>query len=311
MLKYIGKRILWMIPILLGVTILVFTIMYFTPGDPATNALGMDASEESIQEFNERYGLNDPYIVRLGNYLKDTFLKLDFGTSYMNGTSVSQQILSRLPYTMIITYAGIVLSVILGIPLGIIAATHQNTWKDSAAMVISLFCASMPSFWFALILIMFFALRLGWLPTVGVQTWTGYILPTISIGIGGAAGIARQTRSSMLEVIRQDYVTTARAKGVKERSVIYGHCLRNAMIPILTIIGAQMAALVGNSLVCETIFSIPGIGSYMITGVNQRDYPVVLGCVVVLAFIFSATILVLDILYTVVDPRLKTMFGKK
>lgn len=311
MLKYVAKRILWLIPVLLGVTILVYTIMYFTPGNPAMSALGAGATEEEILEFNIRHGLDGGYARRLGNYMSSVFLHFDFGTSYMNESSVGSQILSRLPYTLLISYIGVALSLLIGIPLGVAAATHQNTWIDNLTMVLAMFCASMPSFWFALILVMIFSLKLGILPSIGADSWVCYIMPCISIGVGGAAGIARQTRSSMLEVIRQDYVTTARAKGQKEQKVITAHCLRNGMIPVLTVVGGNMAALVGNSLVCETIFSIPGIGSYMITGVNQRDMPVVLGCVIVLAFIFSLTMLVLDLLYTVVDPRLKTMFATK
>lgn len=311
MLKYVAKRILWLIPVLLGVTLLVFMIMYFTPGNPAMSALGAGATEEEILDFNMRHGLDGGYLKRLGTYMTSVFLHFDFGTSYMNESSVGGQIISRLPYTLLISYIGVALSLLIGIPLGVAAATHQNTWIDNLTMVLAMFCASMPSFWFALILVMFFSLRLGILPSIGAESWVCYIMPCLSIGVGGAAGIARQTRSSMLEVIRQDYVTTARAKGQKENKVVTSHCLRNGMIPVLTVVGSNMAALVGNSLVCETIFSIPGIGSYMITGVNQRDMPVVLGCVIVLAFIFSLTMLVLDLLYTVVDPRLKTMFAAK
>lgn len=311
MLKYVVKRILWLIPVLLGVTVLVYTIMYFTPGDPAVNALGNGATEEEIMNFNLNHGLDGSYATRLLRYMKNVFLHFDFGTSYMNQSSVSAQIIARLPYTLLVSYIGVVISLIVGIPLGVAAATHQNTWIDSLSMVLSMFCASMPSFWFALILVMFFSLRLGWLPSIGTDSWLCYIMPCLSIGVGGAAGIARQTRSSMLEVIHQDYVVTARAKGQKENKVITRHCLRNGMIPVLTVVGSSMAALVGNSLICETIFSIPGVGSYMITGVNQRDMPVVLGCVIVLAFIFSLTMLACDLLYTVIDPRLKTMFASK
>ena len=307
MLKYVIKRILWLIPVLLGVTILVYTIMYFTPGDPAVNALGNGATEEEIMNFNVNHGLEGNYITRLLRYMKNVFLHFDFGTSYMNQSSVSAQIMARL----LVSYIGVAISLLVGIPLGVAAATHQNTWIDSLSMVLSMFCVSMPVFWFALILVMMFSLRLGWLPSIGTDSWLCYIMPCMSIGVGGAAGIARQTRSSMLEVIHQDYVVTARAKGQKENKVITKHCLRNGMIPVLTVVGGSMAALVGNSLVCETIFSIPGVGSYMITGVNQRDMPVVLGCVIVLAFLFSLTMLVCDLLYTVIDPRLKTMFVSK
>ncbi len=261
--------------------------------------------------FNVNHGLEGNYITRLLRYMKNVFLHFDFGTSYMNQSSVSAQIMARLPYTLLVSYIGVAISLLVGIPLGVAAATHQNTWIDSLSMVLSMFCASMPVFWFALILVMMFSLRLGWLPSIGTDSWLCYIMPCMSIGVGGAAGIARQTRSSMLEVIHQDYVVTARAKGQKENKVITKHCLRNGMIPVLTVVGGSMAALVGNSLVCETIFSIPGVGSYMITGVNQRDMPVVLGCVIVLAFLFSLTMLVCDLLYTVIDPRLKTMFVSK
>lgn len=307
MTRFLIKRILWLIPVLLGVYVLVFSVLYLCPGDPATFVLGTDATQEELDVFRHEYGLDQTYIVRLVNSMKATFLDFDFGKSYITGGSVGDQLKVRLPYTLLISYIGIALAVLIGIPLGIIAATNQNTWKDSLAILVSLFATSMPSFWFALILVMYFGLKLRILPTIGVESWKGYIIPCVATAIGGAAGIARQTRSSMLEVIRQDYIVTARAKGQKEFKVIGYHGLKNALIPVITIVGSNMAALVGNSLICENIFSIPGIGAYLISGVNRRDFPVVLGCVVVLCLIFSLTMLVLDIIYAVVDPRLRSI----
>ena len=305
MAKYILKRILWMIPIIIGVIFLVFTLMYFTPGDPARNALGMTATEEAIEAWNAEHGLDQGFWVRLFNYYKG-ILHFDFGTSYTNGVSIAGEILSRFPYTILVGMLTLVIAVAVGIPTGVLAATHQNTWIDNLCMAGTMFFTAMPGFWFCLVMVMFFSLRLGWTPVSGYETWRHYIIPCVAMGVGCSAGIARQTRSSMLEVIRQDYVTTARAKGQKERNITYNHCLRNGMIPILTVIGGFLAFLISGSLVSEQIFSIPGMGVYMFKGIQQKDVPVVLGCTVVIAIYFCVIMLVTDIVYTIVDPRMKT-----
>ncbi len=308
MARFITKRILWLIPVILGVTFFVFTIMYFTPGDPVRLMLGANATEQQIQLQRDELGLNDPFLVRFGNYLKDTFVHFDLGNSYQTKQSVIEQIFLRFPYTLRIALISVLLAALIGIPVGVIAATHQYSWKDNLSMFGSLFCVSMPGFWFALILVMVFSQRLGWLPSSGVKSWTGYILPCISCALGGAAGIARQTRSSMLEVIRQDYITTARAKGQKEFKVIYGHALKNALIPIIMTIGNMVGASLGGALIAETIFSIPGMGVYMMNGISQRDYPVVQGGVLFISVCFCLCMLLVDIVFAFVDPRIRSQY---
>ncbi|PLT72738.1 peptide ABC transporter [Mediterraneibacter gnavus] len=308
MLKFVGKRILWLVPVILGVTFFVFTIMYFTPGDPVKIMLGANATEEQIEQKTEELGLDDPFFVRFGNYCEDVFLHFDFGESYQTSQSVTDQIVARFPYTFRIALFSVILATIVGIPVGVIAATHQYSWKDNLSMFGSLFCVSMPNFWFALILVMIFCQKLGWLPSSGISSWKCYILPVVSCAIGGAASIARQTRSSMLEVIRQDYITTARAKGQKESKVIYGHALKNALIPIIQTVGNMFGGSLGGALIAETIFSIPGMGVYLMNGISQRDYPVVQGGVIFIALCFCLCMLLVDLVFAFVDPRIRSQY---
>lgn len=304
MLKFIIKRVLWVIPVIICVSILIFTIMYLTPGDPVLQIVGTNSTPEQLAAVRSELGLDQPYLIQLKNYLINTFIRFDFGTSWMTNQSVLAQIQARLPYTLLIGLLSVLVAIAVGIPLGIMAATNQYNWKDSLAIFLSLFCVSMPQFWFALILVVVFAVQLGVLPAVGIRTWTGYVLPVISTAVGAIANIARQTRSSMLEVISQDYITTARAKGQKERNVIYRHALRNALNPIITIVGGIVAGVLGGTMVTEQIFSIPGIGSYLLTAVSARDYPVIRGSVLVISVMFCICMLLVDILYVIVNPRM-------
>lgn len=308
MVKFILKRLLWLIPVILGVTFFVYTIMYITPGDPVRLMLGANATEEAIQAKRDELGLNDPFIVRFGKYCSDVFLHFDFGESYQTKQSVTEQIMIRFPYTLRVALISVFLATIIGIPIGILAATHQYSWMDNLSMFFSLFCVSMPSFWFALILVMLFCQKLGILPASGIDSWKCYILPCVSCALGGAAGIARQTRSSMLEVIRQDYITTARAKGQKEIKVVYSHALKNALIPIIQTVGNMVGASLGGALIAETIFAIPGMGVYMMNGISQRDYPVVQGGVIFIAICFCLCMLLVDIVFALVDPRIKSQY---
>lgn len=308
MLKFIGKRLLWMVPVILGVTFFVFTIMYFTPGDPVRMTLGANATEEQYLQKQAELGLDKPFLVRFGTYCKNVFLHFDFGTSYQTKQSVTAQIMQRFPYTLRIALISVAIAVVIGIPIGVLAATHQYTWKDNLSMFGSLFCVSMPNFWFALILVMIFCQKLGWLPSSGISSWKCYILPCISCALGSAAGIARQTRSSMLETIRQDYITTARAKGQKEWKVIYEHALKNALIPIIQTIGNMVGASLGGALIAETIFSIPGMGVYMMNGIAQRDYPVVQGGVIFISLCFCLCMLLVDVIFAFIDPRIRSQY---
>lgn len=311
MSRYIYKRLLLMIPVVIMVAVLIFTIMYFTPGDPAIIILGPNASLEQLAAKRAELGIDQPYLVQLWNYLKNVFIRFDFGNSFINGRSVSSQIMERFPRTLMIAALSVLLSIVAGVPLGIVASVHQYTWKDNASMFAALIAASMPGFWIAQMMSLLFALKLGWLPATGIDSWKCCILPVVANAIGGIASMARQTRSSMLEVIREDYITTARAKGQIERKVIYHHALRNALIPIVTCAGGAFGFQLGGALVVETVFSIPGLGKYMMDAINQRDYPSIRGTVIFLAIAFSIVMLAVDIMYAFIDPRIKGQYQSK
>ena len=309
MWKYIVKRLLSMIPVVLGVSILIFTIMYFVPGDPARISLGPNATEQQIVEKRAELGLDQPYFIQLGSFMKSVFLEFDFGESYFAGSKVIDELKGRFPRTLALAFFSMVLSVLIGVPLGITSAVNQNTWKDSTSMLVSLAGVSIPPFWFGMILVIIFSLNLGLLPSSGIASPVSYILPIMSCSLGGIAMLARQTRSSMLEVIRADYIVTARAKGIKESRVIYHHALRNALIPIITSAGMQFGILMGGALIVETVFTIPGIGLYIMKGLNSRDYPVVRSCVIFTSIVFSLIMLGMDLIYAYVDPRIKGQYA--
>lgn len=310
MVKYIIKRLLWMIPIVLGVTVLVFTLMCFTPGNPAETILGATATQEDLDAKTEELGLNDPYIVRLGNYLMQVYVKHDLGSSWITKVDIMSSIAEKLPRTMILSLVTMLIAFGVGIPLGIVAATHQNQWQDSLSMVFALIGVAIPNFWLALLLIILFSVKLGWLPAMGIDAGIkSYILPALAACMGSLATCARQTRSSMLDVIRSDYITTARSKGVPERAVIFKHALKNALIPIITMAGSTFGHLLGGMIIIETVFSIPGMGNYIIGAVNNRDYPVVQGGTIFLAITFSLCMLLVDLLYAAVDPRIKAQYA--
>ncbi len=310
--RYVLRRLLQMIPVVLGVTILVFTIMYFIPGDPVKMMLGPEATAAEIAALRQQLGLNDPYLVRLGRFVGAIVLHFDFGESWVYNTPVTTELLHRLPRTAAIAAACIAMQILIGIPLGVIAAVNQNGWGDRIAMFAALFGISMPGFWFALMLVLLFSVRLGWLPPYGIGGPEYYILPVISLGVVGIATQARQTRSSMLEVIRSDYITTARAKGMSETRVLLRHALPNALLPVITVIGNGMGMLLAGAVVIEMVFSIPGVGMYLVGGINTRDYAVVQSSVIFLALAFALVMLLVDLAYAFVDPRIRARFaGKK
>jgi len=310
MVRYVLKRLLWMIPVILGIAILIFTIMYFCPGDPAATILGNGATQIQIAAKREEMGLNDPYIVQLLRYLKQTFIDFDLGTSYMYGTSVFAGLMERMKYTLIIAVTCMLLQVLIGTPLGIVAALHRNGLADRICMFIALLGVSIPGFWLALMMVVAFAVNLGWLPAYGIDSWQCFIMPCIANCFAGVATQARQTRSSMLEVIRSDYVTTAKSKGLSEKTILMKHILPNALIPIITIVGNGMGMMLGGTVVIENVFSIPGVGSYMTSAINSRDYPIVMGGVLILGIIFSLIMLLVDVIYAFVDPRIKARYEK-
>ncbi len=307
MLNYIFKRILAAIPVLLGVTLLVFTMLYFTEGDPARLILGDTAAEEEVEALREELGLNESFISQYISYLGGV-LKGDLGTDYITGRPVRDEIMERLGTTLKLAAASFIFSIVIAIPAGIISAVRQYSLIDIISMVIALLGNSMPNFWLALMLILFFSVYLGVLPASGLYGLKYYIMPVIGISAGAVATITRMTRSSMLEVIRQDYIRMARIKGQTEFAVIVKHALKNALIPVITVIGIQFTVAVGGAVVNEQVFAIPGLGKFLVDAIKARNYRVVQGGVLVLAIICSLVNLFIDLLYAFIDPRIKNQF---
>lgn len=311
MLKYILKRILWLIPVLLGVTVIVFTLLYFAPGDPALMALGDTATEEALDRYREELGINGSYLERLGRYVLG-MVQGDLGISFKTKTPVVSELAPRLAKTMNISLWSIIFSIVIGILLGIISAIKQYSVFDAVATGISLFGISMPMFWQGLMLILLCSVWVNWLPPSGYGSFKQMIMPVLALGVNGFATIMRTTRSSMLDVMNQDYIRTAKAKGQTYWNVILKHGLRNALIPIITVIGMQISVLLAGSTIAESIFSIAGVGKYMIDSINFRDYNAVQGAVLMVSFIAALINLFVDIAYTFADPRIKNTFvGKK
>lgn len=309
LLKYILRRFALLIPVIIGVTFIVFSLMYITPGDPAKIILGESAPKESVQQLREEMGLNKPFLIQYGNYLKNLVVHHDIGKSYVTKRPVLKEISDCFPVTFKLAALAMIFAILLGIPIGIISAVKQYSWFDTISMIFALIGISMPVFWFGLLLILLFAVKLHLLPASGFSSFKYMILPAVSLGAQSVAVITRMTRSSMLEVIRQDYIRTVRAKGQKEGIVVLKHALGNALIPIITIIGLQFGGLLGGAVLTESIFSIPGIGRLMVDAIKMRDFPIVQGGVLFIAITFSIVNLLVDLLYAYVDPRIKSQYS--
>ncbi len=305
--KYVIKRLVMLIPVVLGVSFLVFFIMSLAPGDTARTILGEDAPIEAVEALREELGLNKPVIVRYANYMLD-LLHGDLGTSYKSGRPVFSEIVSRFPATLKLAFWGMLFAVVLSIPIGIISATKQYSLTDSVSMVLALLGVATPNFWLGLMLIICFSLNIKWFPSGGSDGWRALVLPVITLGTGCMANITRTTRSSMLEVIRQDYIRTAKAKGVPKNKVINKHALKNALIPVVTVIGLQFGSLLGGAVLTETVFSWPGVGTYLVNSIKAKDTPAVLGCVIIFSICFSIVNLGVDLLYAFIDPRIKSKY---
>ncbi len=297
-----------MIPVILGVILLVFVIMELAPGDPVLLILGDNASEEARIAKTAELGLDKPLVIRYLKYVSN-FFRGDMGTSYISNRSVSIEVLHRFPNTLKLSLVAATISILMAIPLGITAAVKQNSFFDNISMVVSLIGNSMPAFWLGLVLVLFFSLKLGWFPVQGATAgWKSYVLPSVAIGFMNMAAIARTTRSSMLETIRQDYIRTAKSKGISKNQVIMRHAFVNALIPTITIIGVQLGNLLGGAVITETVFAWPGIGRLMVQSVGSRDVPMILGCVITLSICYSIVNLLVDLLYGFVDPRVRSMY---
>lgn len=309
MTRYIIKRLLLVIPIVLGVTVIVFCIINAIPGDPGRRMLGPMASQAQVDLLNEQLGYTLPFFQRLWNYLVDV-VTFNFGTSYQDGTLVMHKIMLNFPYTLKLAVLQTLGYSVIGIGLGVFSAVKQYSIGDNIIRVISIALAAFPGFWVYMIAMLVFSLYLGWLPPSGVDGWTSYIMPVGCAAILSASSLQRLTRTTMLEAIRQDYVRTARAKGCSNETVIWRRAFMNAMLPILNQIGINFGYLLGGTVIAESIFGMPGLGTVIINAVNAKDVPVVMACTIFLAAIFSVLVVLLDLLSALADPRVKAKLVK-
>jgi peptide/nickel transport system permease protein len=303
-LAYVARRLLHLIPVLLGISLLVFLLVHLVPGDPVRIMLQDAGSPDQVARLRQQLGLDRPIYLQYVSFVTRA-AQGDFGRSIHTRRPVAQEIRFRIPFTVRMAVAATMVAVVLGIVLGAIAAMHHQSPLDYGTMVIALAGVSLPSFWFGLVLILIFSLHLRWLPPTGADTFLHLILPAVTLGSGAAAIIARLTRSSMLEVLRQDYIRTARAKGVTDRRMIYRHALKNAMIPVVSIVGLQFASLLGGAVIVETVFGWPGVGRLAVDAIFNRDIPVIQAVVLVAAVIFVLVNLIVDLLYGWLDPRIR------
>lgn len=303
--KYILKRILILIPTIIGVSFVVFSLLYLSPGDAALASAGPNAPKETVEILRDKMGLNDPFLIQYGRFLKNLIFHFDLGTSYQSKTPVIEKILRVFPNTLKLAGVSLIFAIISGIILGIIAGINKNNIIDSLISFAGMIGLAMPIFWSGLLLIIIFSSKLKLLPASGFSSWRHMILPVLALGLQTSSSIMRMTRSSMMEVLDKDYIRTARAKGLKKSRIIFIHALKNAMIPIITTIGLQAGGLLGGSILTETVFSISGIGRLMVDSVKTRDYPVILGGVMFIALVYSIISIIVDILYGFLNPQIK------
>ncbi|MDR1873743.1 MAG: ABC transporter permease [Synergistaceae bacterium] len=308
MIRYVIRRILFLIPVLIGVAFCVFTLLYLTPGDPARMILGDMATEEAIREFRVKEGLDGPFLVQFGNYIYKAVTRGDIGRSYVTKRPVLDEIMTVFPATLKLSAFAIIIAIIIGMPCGILSAIKQYSIFDTLTMIFAMVGLSMPVFWLGLLLILYFSVHLRWLPSSGFDTFRAMILPSVALSAQSISMITRMTRSSMLEVVRADYIRTARSKGQKESVVIWVHALHNALIPVVTLCGLQFGHLLAGAILTESIFAIPGVGRLMVESIKARDYPIVQGGVLFVAITFSVVNLLVDLLYAYIDPRIKAQY---
>ena len=299
-----------MIPVILGISLLVFALLDLSPGDAAEIILGTKATPESLAALRSEMGLDQPFWQRYFTYILNA-LQGNFGTSWRTKLSVVDELTARLPQTMTLAVGSMFLTVLIGLPIGVISAVKQYSALDNITQVGALVLSSIPGFWLGTLLILFFSLKLHWLPSAGATSIQGYILPWITLAASSIASLVRMTRSSMLEAIGADYIKMARAKGCNEKQVILRHSLRNALLPIITVIGMDFAGLIGGTVIIENVFTIPGLGSLAVTSLRQLDVPMVMGEVLFIAIAVGFTNLIVDVLYAYVDPRLKSQYVRK
>ena len=304
MLGYTIKRILQVIPVLLIISFICFMMIRLVPGDPVANMLGVNASKEAIAAQRAELGLDKPLLTQYGDFLVKA-LQGDLGKSITTRRPVIDEIAQRYPATLKLALGATVFAAVVGITFGVLSAVKQNKLTDNVIMVFSLLSVSTPSFFHALVMMLLFSIHLGWLPSMGLRTPLHYVLPIITLGMQSVGLIARTTRSSMLEVLRQDYIRTSRSRGISQAVIVMRHAFKNALIPVVTVVGLRFGGLLAGSMLVEAVFSVPGIGRFMVDGVLKRDYPVVQGTVLVLATTFVLVNLAVDLIYALIDPRIK------
>ena len=309
MAKYILKRLAMMVLVVLGISFIVFTIMNLTPGNAAQMILGQSANPEQVAKLEAELGLDQPFFARFFNFWKGV-LHGDFGQSYQTRLPVFDEILARFPTTLKLATFAMLIATAIGVPVGVISAVRQYSIVDGVSMVIAMLFTSVPSFVMGLLLQLEFALNLRWLPATGTASWQSYILPAFTLSAATMATLTRMTRSTMLEAIRQDYIRTARAKGATEGAVVLRHALRNALLPIVTVIGVDFGYLLGGTVVIESVFSLAGLGTLMITSIRMKDTPVVMAAVMFVTIAYSLVNLAVDIIYAYIDPRVKSQYAK-
>lgn len=304
MFGYTIKRILQVIPVLLIISFICFMMIRLVPGDPVANMLGVNASKEAIAAQRAELGLDKPLLTQYGDFLVKA-LQGDLGKSITTRRPVIDEIAQRYPATLKLALGATVFAAVVGITFGVLSAVKQNKLTDNVIMVFSLLSVSTPSFFLALVMMLLFSIHLGWLPSMGLRTPLHYVLPIITLGMQSVGLIARTTRSSMLEVLRQDYIRTSRSRGISQAVIVMRHAFKNALIPVVTVVGLRFGGLLAGSMLVEAVFSVPGIGRFMVDGVLKRDYPVVQGTVLVLATTFVLVNLAVDLIYALIDPRIK------
>ena len=310
MLKYLIKRTLLIIPILLAVIFIVFTILELTPGTPGRVLLGPVATQEQVDKLDHELGTDRPFLERYVDYIKNIITRFDFGNSYRTKKPVVKELIVRFPYTLKLAFAAVLGSSLIGIPIGVLMAAKRNMLIDRSVNILAMMFAAIPTFVVALGAIYIFAVKLEWFPAYGAKTWKHYVLPMATLILPSSVGRMRLARTTMLEAIRQEYITMARSKGIPENRVIFVHALRNSLIPLITSILTSFSGMLGGTIILENIFGFPGLGAYIINGINTKDAPTVLASTTFLAAVFCMTSLLLDVIYAFVDPRVKERYEK-
>ena len=310
MIRYVVKRFLMLIPLVLCITFVVYGLMSLAPGDPATIMLPSNAPQEQKDALNHALGYDRPFLVKYADFVYNLIFKFDFGISYRTQQPIINEFQTRLPISITLAFTSLSLAAVIGIPLGVLSAVKQYSLLDTIPSVMALVLSAVPSFWFGMMLIYFLAYKLGLFPSYGMGGIEHWVLPTLTIAVVYAAEILRYTRSSMLETIRADYVRTARAKGVAERTVIWKHAMKNGLLPVVTLLGSSFGAQIGGAIVTENLYNLPGLGTLTLLSINMRDTPTVVATSVIFATLYNIILILVDLMYAFIDPRIKAKYSR-